>query len=146
MFFYLMVWFVIFGVNINISMSSNYVQKSGGKIADKPEDLFEHCWCRSGQREIKLRFLDCMDYFKRWKSVTVEFDDNIDDRACGFILSSFTTVTLEPIFLRCNLCINMFPERKNTLRSSTEMMARYEKDDEIEKVLTMIWKDEYKDN
>ena len=40
----------------------------------------------------------------------------------------------------------MFPERKNTLRNSTEMMACYEKDDEIEKVLTMIWKDEYKDD
>ena len=26
------------------------------------------------------------------------------------------------------------------------MMARYEKDDEIEKALTMIWKDEYKDD
>ena len=88
MFFYLMVWFVIIGVKINISVSSDYVQKPGRKIADKPEDLFEHCWCRSGQREIKLRFLDCMDYVKRWKSVTVEFDDNIDDIACGFILSS----------------------------------------------------------
>ena len=93
-----------------------------------------------------MRFLDCMEFVKRWKSFTVEFDDNIDDIACGLILSSFTTVTLEPISLCCNLCINMFPERKNTLRNSTEMMARYEKDDEIEKALTMIWKDEYKDD
>ena len=102
------------------------------------------CLSTAGAEEIRLWFLECIDYVKRWKSVTVEFDDNIDDIACGFILSSLTTVTVEPISLRCNLCINMITERKNTLRNSTEMTACYEKDDEIKKVLATIYKDEYK--
>ena len=88
MYFILMMWFVFIGVKMDISVSSDYEQKQGGKIAGKSEDLFKHCWCRSGQREIKLRFYYCMDYVKRWKSVTFEFYDNIDDIACGFILSS----------------------------------------------------------
>ena len=80
------------------------------------------------------------------ENVTVELDDSIDDIAPGFILSSFTTVTLEPVFLLSDLSIDMFPTRKDTWRNSTEMMARYEKDDEIEHALTMIYKDEYKDD
>ena len=123
-------------------VSSDYEQKQGGKIAVKSEDLSKHGWCRSCQRGTKLRFYYGTDCVKEWKSVTVELDDSIDDIAPGFILSSFTTVTLEPISLCCNLCINMFPERKNTLRNSTEMMARYEKDDKIEHALTMIYKDD----
>ena len=73
-------------------------------------------------------------------------DDSIDEIAPGFILSSFTTVTLQPIFLLSDLFVDMFPTRKDTLRNSTEMMARYEKDDKIENALTIIYKDEYKDD
>ena len=87
----------------------------------------------------KIEILRVYGLCKRWKSVTVEFDDNIDDIACGFILSSLTTVTLEPISLHCDFCINMSIERKNTLRNSTEMMACYKKDNEIEKLLATIY-------
>ena len=131
---------------MDVSVSSDYEQKQGGRSAGKAEDLSRQCWVRSRQRKMKLRLYYCMDYVKEWKSVTVEFDDSINEIAPGFILSSFTTVTLEPIFLRSDLFIDMFPARKDTLRNSTEMMARYEKDDEIEKALNTIWKDEYKDD
>ena len=90
---------------MEVCVSSDYEQKQGGKIAGKSEEMSKHCWCRSGQREMKLRFYYCMDYVKGRKSVTVEFDDSIDDIAPGFMLSSFTTVTLEPISFRCDLFI-----------------------------------------
>ena len=96
--FILMMWFVFIGVKMDVFVSSDYEQKQGGKIAGKSEDLSKHCWCRSRQRGMKLRLYYCMDYVKEWKSVTVELDDSIDEIAPGFVLSSFTTVTLEPIF------------------------------------------------
>ena len=99
---------------MDISVSSDYVQKQGRKQLVNQKTCLSTAGAEVAKERKKLRFYYCMDYVKRWKSVTVEFDDNIDDIACGFILSSFTTVTLEPISLRCDLCINMFPERKNT--------------------------------
>ena len=86
-----------------------------------------------------------MEFIEEWRSVTVELNDSVDDIAPGLILSFITTVTLEPVLLLSDL-IDMFPNRKDTLRNSTEMMARYEKDDDIERALTMIDREEYKDD
>ena len=94
---------------------------------------------------MKSRFDEGKDFIEDWRSVTVELDDSIDDIAPGLILSSITTVALEPVLLLSDLS-DMHPSRKDTLRNSTEMTARYEKDDEIEHALTMIHKDEHKDD
>ena len=142
MYFILMVWFVFIGVKMDFFVSSDYVQKQGGKLLVNQKTYLSIAGAEVAKEGKKLRFYYCMDYVKRWKSVTVEFDDSIDDIAPGFILSSFTTVTLEPISLRCDLFINMVIERRNTLRylprMTTLMMTRYETDDDIEKIIVNI--------
>ena len=131
---------------MEVCVSNNYEQKQGWKVLLKSEDRFKQCCVRSRQRWTKSRFDEGMDFIEDWRSVTVELDDSIDDIAPGLILSSITTVTPEPVFLLSDLFIDMHPTRKDTLRNSTEMMARYEKDDKIENALTIIYKDEYKDD
>ena len=130
---------------MEVCVSNDYEQKQGWKVLSKSEDRFKQCCVRNCQRPMKSRFDEGKDFIEDWRSVTVELDDSIDDIAPGLILSSITTVALEPVLLLSDLS-DMHPSRKDTLRNSNEMTARYEKDNEIEHALTMIHKDEYKDD
>ena len=116
---------------MEVGVSNDYEQKQGWKELPKSEDWFKQCCVRNRQRWTKLRFDEGNDFIEDWRSVTVELDDSIDDIAPGLILSSITTVIPEPVFLLSDLS-DMYHSRKDTLRNSNEMMARYEKDNEIE--------------
>ena len=109
---------------MEVGVSNDYEQKQGWKVLSKSEDRFKQCCVRNCQRPMKSRFDEGKDFIEDWRSVTVELDDSIDDIAPGFILSSFTTVTLEPVFLLSDLSIDMFSTRKDTWGNSTMMMAR----------------------
>ena len=130
---------------MEVGVSNDYEQKQGWKVLSKSEDRFKQCCVRNCQRPMKSRFDEGKDFIEDWRSVAVELDDSIDDIAPGLILSSITTVTPEPVLLLSDLS-DMRTSRKDTLRNSTEMMTRYEKDNEIEHALKMMFKDEYKDD
>ena len=141
---------------MGVCVSSAYEQKQCGRIADtsgkakRCAGVQKNRMGNAASEVVKGRFEsridEGMEFIGEWRGVIVELDDSVDDIAPGNILSSITTVIPEPVFLLSDLIDMSIPNRKNTLRNSTEMMARYEKDGEIEHALKMMFKDEYKDD